>query len=60
MFQRTRFEVAPINFADAHFFAEFSAEEASFGTKKRNCGFRSRSIRRYGRFPLKSSLQPLM
>jgi uncharacterized protein YjbI with pentapeptide repeats len=39
MFQRTRFEGGPINFADAHFFAEFSAEEASFGTKSATAVF---------------------
>jgi len=32
-FQRTRFEGDPIIFNDAHFLAEFSAEEAKFGSK---------------------------
>lgn len=32
-FQRTRFEGGPIIFADSHFFGEFSAEEARFGSK---------------------------
>jgi uncharacterized protein YjbI with pentapeptide repeats len=39
MFQRTRFEGGPIIFTYAHFFAEFSANEASFGTTKGTADF---------------------
>jgi hypothetical protein len=39
VFQRTRFEGTPISFTYAHFFGEFSAEEAKFGMKPATVDF---------------------